>query len=123
MGDRLLRNEFGDHFNIANDIFIELSEPLSRNPVFQMCCGTYLANRELTQIGSLHSKLSHVSGTRFGIRRIPIPGYLNGVILIEHGIENRLSRKAGRKTPVAARLDQIKLGLAHRPKEKDGVIR
>src|SRR3712207_339723 len=55
------------------------------------------------------------------IARVPVAGDLDGVLLREHGVEDRLVRQAGRELAPAARLDQLQLRTAHGAVQGDGV--
>ena len=92
--------EFVNDFNQTDDVAVELFQFFGRNPILPMFAGTCGLDGKLCKVFGLNLKSKN--GTRPAIASVPVACNLNGVVLTENRVEDRLLGEARRKSPPAA---------------------
>ena len=115
--------ELCDDVDRPHDVVVELLQILGRNPVLLVNPGADSVDLIAVEEGPAYVEAGDVSPvTGTGVFGIPVSRDLHRILLIQHGIEDRLPMQARRPPLEAALPNQPEFGGACRSEEGDNIV-
>jgi len=108
--------KFGDNFNRAGQIFIELGQILGWYPILPMHSATDDLDIVSLEKFSADVKSGYVSDLFRIVLRIPITGDLHSIFFLQHRIKDRLFRQPRRESHESRGADQLQFRVTNRAK-------
>jgi len=106
-GIRVAGWKLGDHFDWADNLAVEFFKFPGGDPVFLMNSGAGLLHGKLIEVIAVNLEAKDIASR--AVPCVPVAGNLCGVLLIQHGIKDRLFGEAWRKSAPVGCTDECKL--------------